>query len=111
MNAQKPWWSAVVAIAALGIACGNQSSGAGGNAAGGSGVTSAASGPSTSSSKAATSSSSKSTSAGTGGAATCDPPAPANSLYAQTAVTTALDTISMCQYRGEVLLIVDTAGA
>jgi hypothetical protein len=47
---------------------------------------------------------------GGGGPFVCDPPAAAGSLYAQTGdAFGALDPISMCQYRGDVLLIVNTA--
>lgn len=61
------------------------------------------------------------TSAGAGGAGggnsggapfVCDPPAEPGSLYAATAVSydlDAIDPVSMCQYRGEVLLIANTA--
>jgi hypothetical protein len=45
-----------------------------------------------------------------GGPFVCDPPAAAGSLYAQTGdAFGALDPLSMCQYRGDVLLIVNTA--
>ena len=44
----------------------------------------------------------------------CDPPAPAGSLYETYAESMDIDLfepVSMCQYRGDVLLIVNTAGA
>ena len=51
--------------------------------------------------------------AGQGGAPfVCDPPAPPGSLYEATAESMNIeiqDPVSMCQYRGDVLLIVNTA--
>jgi hypothetical protein len=45
-----------------------------------------------------------------GGPFVCDPPAPADSFYALSAPAFGLpDAISMCEYRGDVALIVDTA--
>lgn len=111
MGRHRPAWTVFLAAASLGVGCGNDNAGAGGNGSGGATSSETTGGPSSTSSK-ASSSASKSASAGTGGAPfVCDPAAPADSLYATTAVTYGLDTISMCQYRGDVLLIVDTAAA
>lgn len=48
---------------------------------------------------------------GTGGGSgfDCNPAAPPDSLYALNATSYTLDPISMCQYRGEVLLIANIA--
>lgn len=53
---------------------------------------------------------------GTGGSApfVCDPPAEAGSLYEHSAVSydiNDIDPVSMCKYRGKVLLVVNTAAA
>jgi hypothetical protein len=52
-------------------------------------------------------------STGVGGSAyACDPPAPPGSLYelyAESLDPNKLDPISMCEYRGDVVLIVNTA--
>jgi hypothetical protein len=50
-----------------------------------------------------------STGSGGGSAAACDPPAPAGSLWERNAETMAFEQVSMCQYRGDVLLIVNVA--
>ena len=46
-----------------------------------------------------------------GGAAvgSCDPPAAPDSLYERTAETMGLEQVSLCGYRGDVLLIVNVA--
>jgi hypothetical protein len=105
-----PAWSLVVA-SALGASCGD-----GGNATtgatGGSGGALATTTTTTTTGGNGTSTHAVSSSASTGtGAPVCSPPAPAGSIYEKPAVTFGLDTISMCQYRGDVLLIVDTAAA
>ncbi len=47
---------------------------------------------------------------GSGGGPTCDPPAAAGSIWAQSAQQYGmLDPTSMCDYRGDVLLVVNTA--
>ena len=49
-----------------------------------------------------------------GGTAPCDPPPDAGTFWAQSALSTDLnqiDPVQMCAYRGDVLLVVNTAGA
>lgn len=44
----------------------------------------------------------------------CDPPAEPGSIYEATAISLdidKIDAVSMCQYRGDVMLVVNTAGA
>jgi hypothetical protein len=101
MNSTSAWttWVALT----LGAGCSSPDAGAGPEAvgSGGAGTTSAA----------ATST----TSAGTGGPDLpydCDPAAEPGSLYELAAVSYDIDTIdpvSMCEYRGDVMLIVNTA--
>ncbi len=103
-------WTALVAAASLGAGCSTPAStGAGGSGAGGATVVStSAAGPGPSSTHATTATSASS---GTGVPFNCDPAAAPGSLYENSAVSYALDTVSMCQYRGDVLLIIDTAAA
>ncbi len=88
----------------------------GGNAGAG-GTTQASS---SSSSEASSSVASSSVAVGAGGfgggpmAFVCDPPAAPGSLYENSAVSydiNDIDPVSMCKYRGKVLLIVNTAAA
>ena len=51
-----------------------------------------------------------SSSAGTGGSFVCDPPAEPGSIWEKTAEAYAeVDPVSMCKYRGKVLLIFNSA--
>ena len=47
----------------------------------------------------------------TGPLGECDPPAPEGSLYSLTDIDLNDDVVSMCKYRGDVLLVVNTAEA
>ena len=101
-------WTALLATASIGAGCSTPAEGAGGAGTGGATVvsTSASPGPSSTHTAASTS-----VTSGTGVPFNCDPAADPGSLYEASAVTYGLDTISMCQYRGDVLLIIDTAAA
>ena len=105
--------------ASLSAGCaGDDSATASANAAGtgGAGVASATSSSTFSAStNASNSSSALATTAGSGGAPNtfvCDPPAAPGSLYEIAAVSydiDRVDPVSMCHYRGDVMLIVNTA--
>lgn len=109
--------AAIVALTS--VACGgDETVGGGGSGQGGSG----SSGPVThASTTAATSKSAQSStqasqaSTGVGGSSfVCDPPAEPGSLYenfAESYDIEKLEPVSMCEYRGDVLLIVNTAAA
>lgn len=101
-----PAWTTWLALI-LGAGCGSSGQdpgaplpGAGEGGAGGAGSSSTTGAAST-------------TGAGGGGSAfACDPPAEPGSLYELSAVSydlDAIDPVSMCKYRGEVMLIVNTA--
>jgi hypothetical protein len=105
-------------VALTSVGCGgDETSAAGGAGQGGSGP----SGPVTASATSATSKSATSSaqatqaSTGVGGSSfVCDPPAEPGSLYelyAESYDIEQLEPISMCEYRGDVLLIVNTAAA
>lgn len=111
-------------LAALAAGCGGENTvpGSGGN--GGDGTTASAGGngggatgattttlAGTSTSFATTSSAWTFTTTSTGPIGECDPPAPEGSLYARTDVDLSESVVSMCQYRGDVLLIVNAAEA
>jgi hypothetical protein len=110
----------VLLLAALSAGCGEDSIGGGGN--GGDGTTASAGGngggtTSDATTTVATTTSfttpttSSSTTTTTGPVGDCDPPAPAGSLYALSDVDLKDDVVSMCKYRGDVLLIVNVAQA
>jgi len=123
--------SATLGLAVCALAC----SSGGGEAAGGAGSTSGAgnaggmggagsvtTGASSSSSSAVAVASSSAGAGGSGGAGgaggsmsfVCDPPAAPGSLYelaAESYDLNDLEPVSMCKYRGEVALIVNTAAA
>lgn len=115
-------WSALFAVS-VGAACsqgggdattGNSNGGSGGNGVGGAGnggasVTSSAV---TTSSTGATASATTGTGGEGGAPFVCDPPAEPGSFYELSAPTYTLpEPISMCQYRGDVVLVVNTAAA
>ena len=103
-------YTALFAATSLG-ACTSSNTGAGGaGAAGGATVANTSGNAGSPSSTHATSASTGAQQGAGGSTYVCSPPAAPGSLYEKTAVSVALDTISMCQYRGDVLLIVDTAG-
>jgi glutathione peroxidase len=110
MASRHLWLSAAALTALYGCSTeeggGNLLPGSGGNGQGG-GVTNASSGPTTTSSAIA------STSTGMGGSSpyVCDPPAAPGSIYERegTPFYPPFDKISMCQFRGDVMLIVNTA--
>lgn len=101
-------WTSMAALAAA-TGCDDGATGTGG--AGGATTSSAsatASGSTTKGSSVATTSSKASSSSGA--PFVCDPPAEPGSLYEKDALLQfEVDPTSMCQYRGQVLLIVDTA--
>lgn len=112
-------WTAIVAFG-VGASCSSSQSAPGAAATGGTGTggTSGAggsqgttsSGSSSSSSSAGATASSGGLGGAGGGAFVCDPPAPAGSLYAISAdAFGAAGPFSMCEYRGDVALIVNTA--
>jgi len=99
--------------------CGGQdaSSSAGTEGSGGAsaqGSTGSASSNAVGSTSAVASTGAVATSSGTGGgmAFVCDPPAAPGSIYERSAISydiNAIDPVSMCKYRGDVMLIVNTA--
>jgi hypothetical protein len=100
---------ALLALSMGATGCGAaNSAGSGGTGAGttGAGTTAQTTGATTSSTKAAATNASSST----GAPFVCSPPAAPGSLYENSANEfSTLVPISMCQYRGDVLLIIDTA--
>lgn len=112
-------WTAILALGVGGCSSTGADDAGGGGRSGGTGGTDGSGGdPATTASSAVSSSSSSSsssaiasTSAGAGGGAfACDPPAEPGSLYELSAGAFGLpDPISMCQYRGDVMLVVNTA--
>jgi hypothetical protein len=110
-------------LAALSIGCGEEATGSGAGAGnGGSGTTASAGGngggtTSDSTTTVVTTTWSPTTTSGstttstTGPVGECDPPAPAGSLYALTDIDLNDDVVSMCKFRGDVLLIVNVAEA
>jgi hypothetical protein len=111
-------WGAALALTLSAFACssGGGASGEGGAAAQGAGGSSSSS----SSSSATAVASSSSAAVGTGGfgggpaAFVCDPPAEPGSFYEHSADSydiNDLDAVSMCKYRGKVLLVVNTAAS
>lgn len=117
-------WSALLAMS-LGVGCSeppktaNSSSGGGGAGGAPTGSSSSSSsGEQSSSSIASTSGpTAGATTGGSGGAGgsvafVCDPPAEAGSIYETSGVSLNIeqvDPISMCKYRGDVMLVVNTA--
>jgi len=110
----------MMAMVGLGAACGSMAVGTG--ATGTTGATSGATGSAATGAGGVRTTSATSTSAvvtgaagvggsgGAGGAGACTPPAAAGSLWALSAPQYGLvDPTSMCDYRGDVLLIVNTA--
>jgi hypothetical protein len=105
-----PRLAAGLLLAAAAFGCSSQPSQLGAGGAGSSSVSSSASTThAASSSVVASSSGTGNGGAGGGGVVTCDPPPEKGSLYERTATNNMLDTVSMCGYRGEVLLIVNIA--
>ncbi len=110
-------WTAIMALGVGGCSsAGADDAGGGGRSAGAGGSDGSGGDPATTASAAVSGSSSSSsaiasTSAGAGGGAfACDPPAEPGSLYELSAGAFGLpDPISMCQYRGDVMLVVNTA--
>lgn len=121
------WVSMFVAVgAASAVGCGSESAqtaagpdGSGGSGTGGTGgvgttttaTTTSTTATTTTTTLTTTSPSGSGGSGSGGGEVDCDPAAPAGSLYALS--DTALDenVVSMCKYRGDVLLIVNVAEA
>jgi hypothetical protein len=99
------------AIAALTLGCSETSRDVGSKgAAGAGGATTTSGGATASASASSVASVVAATGAGGGSTFACDPPAPAGSLYALSADAYAeVAPISMCRYRGDVLLLVNTA--
>lgn len=113
------WMKFALILAALAAGCGEDS-----NAAGDGGGTTASAGGAgggttggttsmvaTTTSFSTTSSSWTLTTTGTTPIGECDPPAPEGSFYALADVDLNEDLVSMCKYRGDVLLIVNAAEA
>lgn len=111
-------YSAVLALS-VGVGCsedGQQSPGGGSTvsgAGGGGGATGVTSGSSVSTSASTSAIASVGTGAGVGGSSyVCDPPAAPGSIYEMFAESLDIDQIepvAMCKYRGDVMLIVNTA--
>lgn len=110
-------YTAVLALS-LGVGCSEEaketaagSGPAGAGGAGGTGVTTGSGGASTSTSTGMSVVSS--TGAGVGGSSyVCDPPAEAGSifeLFAESLDIDQIEPVSMCQYRGDVMLLVNVA--
>jgi hypothetical protein len=98
----------MVAAMALGAACSSQGGGTGDAGTG------TVTRPNTTTTSATTGGGGTSATSGAGGmggsAPTCNPPAAAGTFWAQTAQTYAdPNPTSMCDYRGDVLLVVNTA--
>jgi hypothetical protein len=102
---------AFMTLAAAG--CGGQDAGsAGTEGSGGSAQGSTGSSPASSGSASGTAVASASSGAGGGMPFTCDPPAAPGSIYERSAMSydiNEIDPVSMCKYRGDVMLIVNTA--
>lgn len=111
----------VLLLAALSAGCGEDSASGSGGGNGGDGTTASAggngggttssAGTTTVATTTAFTTTSSSTTTTTGPVGECDPPAPAGSLYALSDIDLKDDVISMCKYRGDVLLIVNVAQA
>jgi hypothetical protein len=106
-----PAWGAMALLTSIG-ACDHGGDGAGGGARTGTGgqAQSATSGPVTIAS--GPSSTAPSTSGVGGSSYVCDPPADPGSLYelyAESLDPNKIEPVNMCEYRGDVLLIVNTA--
>jgi hypothetical protein len=99
----------MLAALTFGAACGSAHLGDGGTTGGTGGRPDGLGGAKTTS----TSKTAQAVTAGTvgsGGGPTCDPPAVAGSFWAQSALRFGdVDPTSMCNYRGDVLLVVNTA--
>ncbi|MDI1479462.1 hypothetical protein [Polyangium sp. y55x31] len=118
-------WCVALGITLGAFACssgGGESTGGEGGTAGAGGVAGPGSGGNAGTTTVASSSSSvgavasSSASVGSGGAMSfvCDPPAEPGSLYEHSAESydvNDIEPVSLCKYRGEVLLIVNTAAA
>jgi hypothetical protein len=105
---------ALMTLAAAG--CGGQEAGSSASTegSGGSGGSSAQGNTTSAASNSAVASNAVAASNGAGGgmAFVCDPPAAPGSIFERSAVSydiNAIDPVSMCKYRGDVMLIVDTA--
>jgi hypothetical protein len=109
---------ALLTLAAAG--CGGQEAGSSASTegSGGSGGGSSAQGNTSSASSgnavASSSGNAVASSSGAGGGSSfvCDPPAAPGSIYERSAVSydiNAIDPVSMCKYRGDVMLVVNTA--
>jgi hypothetical protein len=105
--------SALLAGAAIAVGCSSPNAGSGGAGSGGATIatTGVTSGHGPSSTHAAATTGSAGQQGAGGSSFVCSPPAASGSLYETTAISYALDNVSMCQYRGDVLLIIDTAAA
>ncbi len=110
----KPTWAAMLAVGSLG-ACDGDSAGSGGGsqagtASGPSGPVSVGNGPS---GPGVTATSVTTAATGSGGSSfDCDPPAAPGSLYelfADSWDPGVIEPVSMCQFRGDVLLIANVA--
>lgn len=108
-----PLFAVATLTTALLFACGDGGGDNGGGTTGSGGDTSSASSSDASSSSAIASSSGVTVASSSSGMSTfdCDPPAPAGSLYELEDIPMfpPKDALSMCQYRGEVLLIFNAA--
>lgn len=111
-------WTAVLALSVNGGCSGEQPQGGTGGVGGegGSGVTGSSSSHASSSAVSSTSGVGPGTGTGGGGEGgampfVCDPPAEPGSIYEQSAesLNIELGSVSMCQYRGKVKLLVNTA--
>lgn len=121
----RSWMTALVSLFVLAaVGCGGDeagtSPGAGGNGGDGTTASTAGNGGGTTTGSTTagmttttpfTTSFTTTSTSSTGPIGECDPPAPAGSLYALTDVDLNDDVVSMCKYRGDVLLIVNTAQA
>jgi len=112
-------WTAVLALS-VNSGCSGEAeqpqggSGGGGGGGGGSGVTSSSSSQASSTAASSTTGVGPGTGAGGGGGAmpfVCDPPAEPGSIYEQSADSLNIEVgmVPMCKYRGNVMLLVNTA--
>jgi hypothetical protein len=112
VDARRWWIQAALALAAAACSSGGDAGNAPG--AGGNGGAGASGSPEASSSSAGALASVGAGGFGGGGVRpfSCDPPAAPGSLYEHSAVSydiDEIDPVSMCKYRGDVLLIANTA--
>jgi len=111
-------WTAILAFSVNSGCSGDpaqpQGGTGGGGGGGGSGTTGSSSSHAGSSVASSTAGAGPATGAGGGGGAmpfVCDPPAEAGSIYEQSAESLNIEvgSVPMCQYRGKVMLLVNTA--